>query len=312
MSFKDSLDKAESDADALILGTQNKSTANPSDTDDVKTQPNQNPSEHRTPASSDSEKMWEHKYKALQGKFHAEVPILHKTVADLRQQLAGNTTNNGETERYKSEISTLKSQLESANTQLEARGQSSANTRDEYLDEEYGEEFTNSLDKRIDAKTEATNQQLRQMQEANQNNQTEMRKATLTEMLKAQGINFDQVDSDPMFHQWLSHVEGNTRQQRQVFLNQNFVAGDLRATAAYYTDFKAHERSSFKTNPLDSHVDVSDNNSSPDDGSDGDYWTTDDVERLYDDHRTRRIDDATFDKFEQQFFRAREAGRFRG
>jgi hypothetical protein len=297
------LEQEEKDADALILASQNNPTEPQLDTGDEETQPRTD-QVVRTPVNTDSELLWEQKYKALQGKYNAEVPR-------LQQQLADKSTDNGESERYRSENSSLKSQLESVNAQLEAKGQSSANTRDEYLDEEYGEEFTNSIDKRIDAKTNSTNQQLKKMQETNQQNQIDMRKVALSGMLKAQGIDFEQVDSDPMFHQYLTKSEGNTRQQRQVFLNQNFMAGDLHATAAYYTEFKAHERSSLKANPLDNHVDVSTNNGAPDAGDEPDIWTTDDMNRLYDDYTKGNITEEVFVSEEQRFFRAQDAGNFR-
>jgi hypothetical protein len=297
------LEQEEKDADALILSSQNNPTEPQLDTGDEETQPITN-QVVRTPVNTDSELLWEQKYKALQGKYNAEVPR-------LQQQLADKSTDNGESERYRSENSSLKSQLESVNAQLEAKGQLDADTRDKYLDEEYGEEFTNSIDKRIDAKTNSTNQQLKKMQETNQQNQIDMRKVALSGMLKAQGIDFEQVDSDPMFHQYLTKSEGNTRQQRQVFLNQNFMAGDLHATAAYYTEFKAHERSSLKANPLDNHVDVSSNNGAPDAGDEPDIWTTDDMNRLYDDYTKGNITEEVFVSEEQRFFRAQDAGNFR-
>jgi hypothetical protein len=287
----------------LILAKQKNPTEQQLDTGDEEIQPRTD-QVVRTPVNTDSELHWEQKYKALQGKYNAEVPR-------LQQQLADKSTDNGESERYRSENSSLKSQLESVNAQLEAKGQLDADTRDKYLDEEYGEEFTNSIDKRIDAKTNATNQQLKTMQETNQQNQIDMRKVALSGMLKAQGIDFEQVDSDPMFHQYLTKSEGNTRQQRQVFLNQNFMAGDLHATAAYYTEFKAHERSSLKANPLDNHVDVSSNNGAPDAGDEPDIWTTDDMNRLYDDYTKGNITEEVFVSEEQRFFRAQDAGNFR-
>ena len=299
MGLNASISQAEEEADAMILANQNNPTLT-ENTGDAGTLPNLAPGTGTPEAkSSDSELVWEQKYKVLQGKYNAEVVQ------------AGNKTSD-DSQMY-SENMQLKSQLRTMQGQLDAKSQVTqpGNDASGFLAEEYGEEFTKAIDERIASQQAGTHQQVQNMQEANHHNQTEMRKATLTEMLKAQGIDFVQVDNDPMFHQWLADDDGNTRQKRQTFLHQNFAAGDLSATAAYYIDFKAHERSSFKANPLDNHVDVSASNGTPDAGAEPDIWTTADMERLYDDFRRNRIDEATFNKFEHQLFRAQEEGRFR-
>lgn len=306
--------KAEEEINNQILAEQNNSTPEPGNTEDEQTPPVEQPQEVRTPVNTDSEQTWEAKYKVLQGKYNAEVPQLRDEIKTLKQQVESQPAPVDVSE-YQKQINDLQSRLDAKESQPET----SQEDVDDYISNEYGPEFAAAIQnmiKRQSPQAQAPNDDVNQLRQkvddierTNQQSQQEMKVSTLKQTLKAQGIDFEQTDTDPLFHDWLAKEEGQTGQPRSVFMNNHFANGDIAKTAAFYTAFKAQERSSFQDNPLNNHVDVSGNNGAPDTGSSSEIWTGDDISRLYEDHRTKRITQAQFEEYEQSLNRAMQEGR---
>lgn len=304
--------KAEEEADALILKQQNNPTLETENTGDDETPPLQHQEEVRTPDNADSENTWQAKYKVLQGKYNAEVPQLRDEIKTLKQQLESQAAP-VDVSQYQRQIDDLQRKLDAKESQPVTSDQEV----DEYIANEYGPEFAaaikNMIKQQAAPKSNDDVTQLRQkvdnIERTNQQSQQEMKISTLKQTLKAQNIDFEQTDTDPMFHDWLAKEEGQTGQSRSVFMNNHFATGNIAKTAAFYAAFKAQERSSFQKNPLSNHVDVSSNHSAPDTGAESEIWTGDDINRLYDDKRNNRISEADFKKHEQSLNRAMQEGR---
>jgi hypothetical protein len=306
--------KAEEEANAMILGMQNNPTLAENTGSVEETTPKQAPQAERIPNTSGSEQTWEAKYKVLQGKYNAEVPKLRDEIQTLKQQTQQPATD---VSQYTKQISDLQTKVNTLESQ-KPNSLEDGKDLDGYLESEYGSEFANAIKNMIKqhsgsqgaSSSDVTElkSQFDNIQRDNQQSQQDLKVQTLTETLKSQGIDFKQVDTDPMFVEWLAQEEGQTGHPRNEFLGQSFAKGDINRTATYYSAFKAQERSSFDKNPLANHVDVSGNHSVPDSGSEEDIWTGDDVKRLYEDHRKGDITQETFDKYEQSLNRAMLAG----
>jgi len=304
--------KAEEEANALILEQQNNPTLDNENTGDEETPPLQQQEEVRTPVNTDSEHIFEAKYKVLQGKYNAEVPQLREEIKTLKQQLDSQPAPVDES-KYQKTIDELQRKLDAKESQPVTSNQE----LDEYIASEYGAELANAIQNMINRhaapKSNDDVTQLRQkvedIERNNQQSQHEMKISTLKQTLKSQGIDFEQTDTDPMFHDWLAKEEGQTGQSRSVFMQNHFASGNIAKTAAFYAAFKAQERSSYQKNPLANHVDVSSNHSAPDSGAESDMWSGDDIDRLYKDQREGRISEAEFKKQEQSLNRAMQEGR---
>jgi FtsZ-binding cell division protein ZapB len=312
MSLQTKLEQDAAEADAAILANAQSSTPKP-DTDDKQEQPKNDgtPKNSEEPQKfTDSEATWEARYKALRGKYDAEVPR-------LRKQLEEKPTASFDDTALKQEIADLKQK----NADLEQQLASSTPTKaevDDYFVSEFGEETAQALNRFIESRlanqgnASELQKKVEQLEQQNAQVRTESINTMLTNTLKTRGIDFQEVNDDPMFLDWLQHEEGNTGRTRHSFLQQHYSNGDVERTASYFIGFKAHERSLVESNPLNQHIDMSSTNIAPDTPNNGSVWTQADVDRLYDDYLNKRIDQATFDKYEQDLFRAQAEGRYQG
>ncbi len=190
------------------------------------TQPEQAASEEE-----DHEAKWEERYKALQGKYNAEVPRLHQELKDLKEQVH----NPSQTEPLYREIEQLKSQLQPS----QAAPQSAHIDK---IREDYGDELANAF-----AASHSENDQLRQqindlIGRTNQI-QTNTTLGTLSNMLAEQGINFEQANNDPLFLDWLSEVDSFAGVPRQQMLSQAYETGDLTRAAQFFVAYQGNQNS---------------------------------------------------------------------
>lgn len=300
--------KAEEEANALIAAQSQPTHSN------VNTgQETNQPTENGTPVTTDSEeKTWEAKYKVLQGKYNAEVAKVRDENATLKQQLE--QASKPDTSHYESEIAALKQQVESlqANSNVSSDGEV-----DDYLREEYGDDFANAIARMIDKRNSGANveqfkQQLDTVQQQTAQTSHEMRLQTLKAMLNSKGVNFEQVDTDPLFHDWLAIEDGTSGQSRAISMRNAFANNDLERASQFYIAYKSQERSSFESNPLSNHVDVSPTQPGESPSNvDAEVWTSQMVDALYADYRAHKISEQDFKKYEQSLERAIQSGNFR-
>lgn len=324
MGTKADRQRAEEEANAIILAEQNESTLGDENTDVEETKKPDPQPDIRTPEPDkepdlNSEQTWEAKYKVLQGKYNAEVPKMRDEIQSLKQQLDRAPLDAAE---HQQQISQLTQQIETLTGQLEAKNQPDGDDIDALISEEYGPELSAHIRKAIEKHTSKPVQTgndvsdlkktVENIQRANEQTQHQAKMTSLEAMLKADGIDFSQMDSDPLFHEWLAGEEGQSGQARQSFLEHHFASGDLKRAAAFYIAFKAQERSSFDKNPLGNHVDAAQRHSAPDSGTEPETWSATDIERFYADVRKGRLTQAEINKYEQSLARAMQEGRVTG
>lgn len=177
------------------------------------------------------EAKWEERYKALQGKYNAEVPRLHQEVKDLKESVR----DSGESESLRREIEALKAQL----NQPVAPAQSAHIDK---IREDYGDELANAF-----AASRSENDQLRAQVQDLMNLTTQIQTSstlgTLSSMLADQGIDFDQANNDPLFLDWLSQVDTFAGVPRQQLLSQAYESGDLPRAAQFFIAYAGNQAS---------------------------------------------------------------------
>jgi chromosome condensin MukBEF ATPase and DNA-binding subunit MukB len=317
MGSKQERQAAIEQANALVQQSQEPSTTDIGNTDNQ--QISQQP--QGTPDNSDSEQLWEAKYKVLQGKYNSETKRLKERITELEGQLknAGQDSNlvaqyTNEIESLKREVSELKASPSQSSTDNMSDSEHYA-----FLVDEYGPELANAITNMIKANKSPGGEDLTQLKqqvgELSQHNaqqQQQMRVDTITSILKQKGIDFMQLDNDPLFMSWLDEDEGRSGMPRIQFLRQHFTNGNIAKAADFYIEFTAQQRSQLQGNPLA-------NNLSANESADGDFnsadsesfWTGEEIDRLYSDRRKGLISDQDFKRYEQDLNLAAAQGRVR-
>lgn len=195
-------------------------------------EPQPEPETPETPASDEID--WqaralkaEQKYSVLQGKYNAEI-------AELK-----NNDQSGEIQQLHQTIRDLQTTITELKQQPEpAPADDPVASQLEQLREDYGSELVDGL--LAAAKQQVMGEVSGQVQQVQQNVQQDSfstKKAVLAQKLAGQRINFEQVNNDPLFHQWLSKYDPETGIQRQAALSQTFEAGQLDATAKLFIEY---------------------------------------------------------------------------
>ena len=219
------------------------------------------PSTNPTPTEGSAEhwqgvaQSWEHKYQVLAGKYNKEIAAVRDNAA-LQPEF----------DHLKQEKAALEQQVQALTLQLanqpkEQPEHSSALESDEvkeildHLSSEYGDDLVNGFAQLIKASEQNTSEHVgnlaNKVEAVSSNVEKVERSASatsqqqaqqlytqkvgvLTELLKSNGIDFKQVDDDPLFHDWLSKYEQDTGKQRQTILMELFHSGDLETVAGMY------------------------------------------------------------------------------
>ncbi len=328
MALPQALQDANERANELIRKqSEGQSTPENGNTEKPITQPQaqeqQKPQEARTPEppqqqQSDSEQTWEHKYRVLQGKYNADTKKLNEQLQEA-QKRSQDPSLQHRLQALESENSQLKQQLE----QQQQASQSSGEVKlSQKLVDEYGEDFARAVAEQSSAgssdlinqltqKISTLESKLNQTEQATNETADNMRMRELNAELSKHNIDFEQVNTDPMFHDWLSAIDDASGEQRNTLMNNAFQRGDINRTAYFFKAFKAQEGSNFNNNPLSSHVDVT-SRAPSDAAGDDNVWTKAQMDKLYADRRAGKLTDAEFQKWEQQLFSAMQQGTYLG
>lgn len=163
----------------------------------------------------------EARYQVLQGKYNKEI-------VEVRKQ--GNTE----------EVQSLRQTIDDLNQTITELRQQPAMTPPapdadlDQLREDYGSELVDGV---MSAMRKELSGQVQQVQQSVQQSTSVTNRTLLEQKLSARGIDFAQVDSDPLFHDWLAKYDANTGVQRQQQLVDSFRNGQLEATAAMYVEY---------------------------------------------------------------------------
>jgi hypothetical protein len=291
------------------------------DQTDPSTQTSQSaPTEIPKPQSQTSETHddidYKAKYKTLEGKYKAEVPKLHDEVSQLKsklQQLSAIETDNSKVSQLESQIR----ELQQANSQLMQTIESGKNGANEqlnsYLSDEYGEEFAkavaeqaraiaNAESSRLTQELEAIKNQFQQTQETVTQSSEQAALNSLSSMLQAQGINFNEVDGDPLFHNWLNQVDTRSGETYSNLMRKAFAQGDLKRTASFYVDYNASQPRSNRQ--LNEYADPLNTVNQSDTGSNNAPFDPNAFKRLGEQLMRKQITREEYEQKERELFRA--------
>ena len=255
------------------------------------------PEPESIPEPVGDEEKWEQRYKALQGKYNAEVPRLNAELKELREKVGSVTESN-----LQAEIASLKAQLQEQPAPTPVASPVIDKIRDDY-----GNELADAF-----AFQQAENDQLKQ-QISDLMNQTHQIQSvnsldTFARMLGEQGINFEQQNNDPLFIDWLGEVDSFSGLTKQQMLTQAFEAGDLQRAAQFFVAYAG--QTSTKTEPkpapsMDDQVRVASTAAPKEDtASDQPAWTQDQIREFYRNKTAGAYSPEEAQRLENQLFAA--------
>lgn len=147
---------------------------------------------------------WELRYKALEGKYRAEVPALHQQVRELK----------AEVERLKAAAPTTAPAPDSVR-------------------ETYGEDFANAVAAVADSRVQEVRSQLDEVKKAT----AQSARASFMQQLAAYVPNFVEVDADPGFTAYLDEFDPMTGRARREFFNEADAANDAARVASFFANY---------------------------------------------------------------------------
>ncbi len=199
---------------------------------------------------------WEHRYGVLQGKYNKEIAgVNQKSESDaaeldqLRRKCFG----------FEQQVQQLTSQLEELNK--EKLKEESNIFKDPKvmenlakLDDEFGPEFSSTIKAILEANNEKVDSRLDQLKQdkpvepqvtepqssvtpPSSGMTTQEKMDVVNNKLKDKGIDFSRVDSDPLFHDWLSKYDSESGIQRQQQLMNLFGNNEFDSVAGMYISY---------------------------------------------------------------------------
>ncbi|UKA12927.1 hypothetical protein [Photobacterium damselae] len=176
----------------------------------------------------------EARYKTLQGKYNKEIKA-------LSSELQPNV-DDSEIVSLKNEIEVLKKQL--SDKTEEKRKKKADPAVEARLRQNYGDDLVDDLVELMTAElapdlsnVEAELQKVADSQRAAGSDTFATKRMVLSKSLQEKGIDWASVDSDPLFHDWLSKYDQETGVQRNSQLLATFNNGEIDKTAALYEQF---------------------------------------------------------------------------
>ncbi|MBY6093854.1 hypothetical protein [Ferrimonas balearica] len=187
--------------------------------------------------ASDTEIDWqqraeaaEQRYRVLQGKYNAEVKKGQEP-----------NTDQGQIAHLEAQIAQLRNELSAAQPQQPSPNEAPTFSEAELkkLAEDYGEDFVKDFGRMVDSRVETMVQQRMAQVDTQVSQLSHQQKLNLlTQRLQQFGIDFNQVNSDPLFLQWLDEVDPFTGAPRQRLLSAAFdEAGDIERTTLFFRQF---------------------------------------------------------------------------
>ena len=178
------------------------------------------------PVKQTEDETWERKYKTLQGMYNADVPRLRNEVADLKNQL-----------------STAIARLDAASKKTETAPVESLVTDKDV--EDFGSDLvdlikrqaTEVAQRQIDLLKDE-NAQLRQELTGVSERQGDIARQTYFADLSRLVPDYEDINVDQRFLDWLSEVDPLSGHQRQEYLTNAFTTYDVARTATLFNTFK--------------------------------------------------------------------------
>lgn len=189
------------------------------------------PEAHPQPVDPEEE-TWQARYKALQGKFNAEVPRLHSEVKELSSQLNAALTRLDEATRQAKEAPKSAEPLVT-DQDVEAFGSDLIDVIKRQATEVARQEMAAELD-RVEAEKQQLLEQLNGVSERQMSNDRRVFFADLERLVP----DYEAVNMDPRFLDWLAEADPLSGMPRQEYLNNAYGMFDVQRTATVFNTWK--------------------------------------------------------------------------
>lgn len=285
-------------------------TASPTDDKQPAETPDDSAKEDPKPDSQDRDALyWKHRHDVIQGKYNKEVPALHAEVRQLKQDIADKDARIQE--------------LEAQSSAGQNGGPDDAQI--EQFRQEYGEELVDFVQRMIDAKggdsrkpeidpkrVEELDQRVAQFEQERMADA----EARFWTDLKRAIPNWETVNKDPDFHQFLAQIDPISGKQRQVLLNEARDALDAQRVIEI---FQLHLKNQSQSHGQGRQIPEEEveprtartTEAEPQGGGNKRIWTGKDISQFYKQKAAGRMDPKEAERLEADIFAAQREGRVR-
>ncbi|QPI65932.1 hypothetical protein [Vreelandella venusta] len=266
------------------------------DTDKPDTQPAEPPKDEPKPepkAETKDALYWEHRFNVIRGKYDTEVPALRKENEQLKQQLAD------------------------ATKAPDATKQSLPGVSDEELaryKEEYGDDLVSLMMRLSGSQQQQPNTEIAQRLERLESEKQEDAEARFWIGLEQAVPNYQQINSEPAFLQFLSTFNPQTGKQYQQALSQAQQALNAKGVADVFKLYlsQAAPKPQEKRTVPDEQVEPRTTKAAPTPQAQGGrLWTGADITQFYRDKTAGRYSADEAQRLEADIFAAQREGRVR-
>ncbi|ASK18862.1 hypothetical protein [Halomonas sp. N3-2A] len=265
------------------------------DTDKPDTQPAEPPKDEpkaEPKAETKDALYWEHRFNVIRGKYDTEVPALRKEVEQLKQQLAD------------------------ASKAPDAPKQSLPGVSDEELaryKEEYGDDLVSLMMRLSGSQQQQPNTEIAQRLERLESEKQEDAEARFWIGLEQAVPNYQQINSEPAFLQFLSTFNPQTGKQYQQALSQAQHSLDAKGVADVFKLYLNQAKPTQQQRQVpDEQVEPRTTKAAPTPSSQGGkLWTGADITQFYRDKTAGRYSADEAQRLEADIFAAQREGRVR-
>lgn len=261
-----------------------------------------------TEASESSTVNWENRYKTLQGKYNAEIPRLQDEVKRLQSK-----PDDSIVKGLQEEISQLKAKINTTPDPVSPSFEQLNRLRDDYGDDfmegvqGVAQQMQQPLLEDIAAlkqQVQATDKSVSDVSNRAEDVDAQSVKTVLRGILSQKGVDFDQVNTDPLFTDWLNErTEELYGMPRASGFSDAYQQRDLNRVARFFEDYVASHAGSQATTPdLSKHVTTTSSAPAESNPAESEAWTDDSIKELY--AKQRSMDPKEFTKLEAKLFQA--------
>jgi hypothetical protein len=247
---------------------------------------------------------WKDRYKILQGKYNAEVPRLHAQVKTLTQQ-AQNAGDSTEVDSLRTKVAELEGQLASAPTELPNAPGLDA------LRENYPAELVDGILGVVKSMVDPVAKKIDSVDQSVSTSNTNSRIAQLRAILKTQSLDYDQINTDPLFiEDYLQATDDMSGEKRHVLMMRAFNNGNLDRAAKFFSAYvnehtpNASQQSAADNSQanLQQHVKVE--TGAPEHSLETQKvpWSQPEIKQFYRDRQDGKLSDADFNRLEIELF----------
>lgn len=278
-------------ADAILAQINAGNTAPPAPEDQVEEPPpvaQQETPPVAAPASDD----WEQKYRALAGKYSAEVP------------------------RYAEELRGLKAQVQELTEQLAAPPQAqvtSSKLTPAQVVEQFGEDFAEAVGAIAAQVSDQRNGKLQKQVEAAQGLATQNARAQFMSDVSKAVPDWQSIDQDQRFTAFLDEVDAMTGRSRRDFFNDADARNDAARIVHFFTAFRGSVEPVAAQAPTQNQAlqaQIVPSSARTNDAPPGKkVWTQADIKNFYTQARKGLVSAQDYDRIESDIFAAQREGR---